>query len=311
MHRLVVVATGCAATSSPAFARLVGLDGEIALVVSLLSTLLVPFTAPPLALGLMGIDLAISVQGLMARLALIVGLPLLLSLLIRRLVAPTRLAAWSGRVDGMVVLLLVIYGIGVMDGMQAMLLAEPVWVAGVIADSRAQMTRRGMMRVVVIDDGSARLEVTVFQEAYEARRHVLKVDAPLLVQARIENDDYSGGLRAVASEFLTLTEARARFAHGVRLRLQMSALEISARSADLMNLLRAAASDDGCPMYLELIDGSAVCELALGDRWRVVPSEDSLQVLRGFAEGTEVNLVYAGYSSSSVLMTKRLSTTWD
>jgi predicted Na+-dependent transporter len=130
---LVIMATGCAATSSPAFARLVGLDASISLVVAVLSTLLVPFTAPPLALGLMGIDLAISVQGLMARLALIVGLPLLLSLLIRRLVAAPRLAAWSGRVDGMVVLLLVIYGIGVMDGMQAMLLAEPAWVAGGIA----------------------------------------------------------------------------------------------------------------------------------------------------------------------------------
>ena len=130
---LVIMATGCAATSSPAFARLVGLDASISLVVAVLSTLLVPFTAPPLALGLMGIDLAISVQGLMARLALIVGLPLLLSLLIRRLIAPPRLAVWSGRIDGMVVLLLVIYGIGVMDGMQAMLLAEPAWVSGGIA----------------------------------------------------------------------------------------------------------------------------------------------------------------------------------
>jgi BASS family bile acid:Na+ symporter len=130
---LVIMATGCAATSSPAFARLVGLDASISLVVAVLSTLLVPFTAPPLALGLLGIDLAISVWGLMGRLALIVGLPLLLSLLIRRIVAPQRLAAWSGRIDGTVVLLLVMYGIGVMDGMQAKLLAEPMWVLGGIA----------------------------------------------------------------------------------------------------------------------------------------------------------------------------------
>lgn len=130
---LVIMATGCAATSSPAFARLVGLDASLSLVVAVLSTLLVPFTAPPLALGLLGIDLAISIWGLMARLALIVGLPLLVALAIRRLVAPKRLAAWSGRVDGTVVLLLVMYGIGVMDGMQAKLLAEPMWVLGGIA----------------------------------------------------------------------------------------------------------------------------------------------------------------------------------
>ncbi|EFH12812.1 hypothetical protein ACFFMP_00370 [Pseudoroseomonas cervicalis] len=130
---LVIMATGCAATSSPAFARLVGLDGEIALVASLLSTLLVPFTAPPLALGLLGIDLSLSVTGLMARLALVVGLPLLLSLVIRRLAGPARLHRWGRSVDGAVVLLVVFYGFGVMDGVLARLLAEPGFVLGGIA----------------------------------------------------------------------------------------------------------------------------------------------------------------------------------
>jgi BASS family bile acid:Na+ symporter len=130
---LVIMATGCAATSSPAFARLVGLDGEIALVASVLSTLLIPFTAPPLALGLLGIDLAISIGGLMARLALVVGLPLLISIAIRRAAGAARLARWGRAVDGAVVLLVVLYGFGVMDGMQARILAEPLWVLGGVA----------------------------------------------------------------------------------------------------------------------------------------------------------------------------------
>ncbi|ONG56540.1 hypothetical protein BKE38_05665 [Pseudoroseomonas deserti] len=127
---LVIMATGCAATSSPAFARLVGLDGEIALVASLLSTLLVPFTAPPLALGLLGIDLSLSVAALVGRLALMVGLPLLVSLVIRRLAGPERLRRWGRAVDGAVVLLVVLYGFGVMDGVLAKLLAEPAFVLG-------------------------------------------------------------------------------------------------------------------------------------------------------------------------------------
>jgi len=125
---LVIMATGCAATSSPAFARLVGLDGEIALVAALLSTALVPFTAPPLALGLLGVDLALSVTSLMGRLVVVVGLPLLLSLLIRRLAGPERLRRWGRAVDGAVVLLVVLYGFGVMDGVLARLLAEPGFV---------------------------------------------------------------------------------------------------------------------------------------------------------------------------------------
>ncbi len=130
---LVISATGCAATSSPAFARLVGLDGEISLVVAVVTTLLVPFTAPPIALGLMGIDLAISLPGLMARLGLVVGLPLLISIVIRQVVAPATLKRVGPSVDGAVVWLVVLYGFGVMDGMLARLLAEPSFVLGGLA----------------------------------------------------------------------------------------------------------------------------------------------------------------------------------
>lgn len=136
---LVVVATGCAATSSPAFARMVGLDGEVALVVSLLSTLLVPFTAPPIALWLLGIDLAISLPALMLRLALLVGLPLVISIMLRRMMGPRRLAHWGRSVDGAVVLLVVFYGFGVMDGILARMLAEPALVLGGIALAFAGM----------------------------------------------------------------------------------------------------------------------------------------------------------------------------
>jgi len=124
-YGLVIAATGCAATSSPAFARMVGLDGEIAFVVAVLSILLIPLTAPPLALGLLGIDLAISMTGLMLRLALLVLLPLAISIGIRRVVAPEKLNQWGRAVDGAVVLLVVFYGFGVMDGVLAQMLLEP------------------------------------------------------------------------------------------------------------------------------------------------------------------------------------------
>ncbi|WP_232818459.1 hypothetical protein [Elioraea thermophila] len=126
---LVIMATGCAATSAPAFARLVGLDPQLSLVASVLSTLAVPFTAPPLALGLLGVALPLTVGGLSARLALVVGLPLLLSLAIRRLVGEERLAPWGRAIDGAAVLLVALYGIGVMDGILAGFLERPQFMA--------------------------------------------------------------------------------------------------------------------------------------------------------------------------------------
>lgn len=112
----VVAATGCATTSGPAFARLVGLDAQLSLVASVLSTLLVPFTAPPLALGLLGVALPITIGGLSARLGLVVGLPLLISLAVRRVVGEDRLKPYGGSIDGAAVLLVALYGVGVMDG---------------------------------------------------------------------------------------------------------------------------------------------------------------------------------------------------
>lgn len=125
---VVIFATGCAATSSAAFARMVGLDPELSLIASLATTLLVPLTAPPIALMLLGVDLSISTGDFMARLALVVGLPLLLSLALRRVIGAVRLERWADALDGVLVWLVVFYGFAVMDGLAPRLAADPAWV---------------------------------------------------------------------------------------------------------------------------------------------------------------------------------------
>lgn len=125
---VVIFATGCAATSGAAFARLVGLDPELTLLATLATTLLVPLSAPPIAFALMGVDLAISLTAFMTRLALVVGIPLLLSVAIRRVAGAARLAPLGPAIDGAVVWLVVLYGFGVMDGLAARLLGDPAWV---------------------------------------------------------------------------------------------------------------------------------------------------------------------------------------
>jgi predicted Na+-dependent transporter len=126
---LVIFATGCAATSGAAFARMVGLDPELTLLATLATTLLVPLTAPPMAASLIGVDLSIGIGGFMLRLALVVGLPMAFSVLLRRLIGPDRLVPYGPAIDGAVVWLVVLYGFGVMDGLTARMLADPRWVA--------------------------------------------------------------------------------------------------------------------------------------------------------------------------------------
>ncbi len=125
----VIFATGSVAVSGPAFARLVGLDPDLTLLTTLVVIFLVPLTGPPLSHALTGVDLAISVGGFMARLAVVVGIPLLVSLGLRRWIDAARLAPYGQAVDGAVVWLVVFYGFAVMDGLLARLLSDPLWVA--------------------------------------------------------------------------------------------------------------------------------------------------------------------------------------
>lgn len=125
---LIIFAAGCAATSSPAFARMVGLDPDLSLIVALASTLLVPFTAPPLVALLAGVALPIGTGAFTLRLLFYVALPAIISLGLRRAIGPDRLLAWGEAVDGGLVLLLFLYGFGVMDGLGARAVADPAWV---------------------------------------------------------------------------------------------------------------------------------------------------------------------------------------
>ena len=145
---LVLFAAGATASSSPAFARMVGLDPELSLVVSLLTTLFVPLTAPPMAGWLAGVDLAIGTGAFMARLALIVGLPAVLSLALRRLIGPARLTRAGPAVDGAIVLFVVSYGFGVMDGLSTRLAADPAWV--VVAIVAAFLADYGLNAVTLL-----------------------------------------------------------------------------------------------------------------------------------------------------------------
>jgi predicted Na+-dependent transporter len=126
---IVLLATGCAAISSAAFARLVGLDPELSLLTTLATLALVSFTAPSIALWLLGIDLAIGTTALMTRLLLVIGLPLLVSLLLRRLLGRDNLVRWGEAFDGALVWIVVFYGFAVMDGLAPRLAADPAWVA--------------------------------------------------------------------------------------------------------------------------------------------------------------------------------------
>ncbi|NIA68672.1 hypothetical protein HBA54_08715 [Pelagibius litoralis] len=125
---LVLMAAAPPILSAAPIAMILGLDGALALVVGLAATLLTPFTVPPLALALLGLELEIGVTDFMMRLSAIVAASFVVAYIIRRIIGPARLPRVAGHIDGMVVVVMLVFAVAIMDGVTAALLREPATV---------------------------------------------------------------------------------------------------------------------------------------------------------------------------------------
>ena len=157
---------------------------------------------------------------------------------------------------------------------------QPQWIAGIVAAQRTQMTRRGKMSIVVLDDGSASVEVTVYNEVFERYRSLIREDELLAISAKVSRDDYSGGQRVTADRVLDLTGARQEFGKRLLIRLNGFA-EAQALRKVIQPYLRADPNDaPGMPVVVEYGNESARCAVELGAHWRVRPQEDLLAEAR-------------------------------
>ncbi|MCC7058600.1 MAG: DNA polymerase III subunit alpha, partial [Burkholderiaceae bacterium] len=158
--------------------------------------------------------------------------------------------------------------------------AQAVWLAGIVAAQRTQMTRRGKMAFVTLDDGTAACEVSVFNELYEAHRRLIRDDELLVVLCKVSRDDYTGGQRLVAERLLDLTMARQEFGKRLRIRLNGVADGPALRGAIAPFAVGERTEMPAIPVVLEYGNHDARCAIELGPRWRVQPHDDLIGALR-------------------------------
>ena len=172
-------------------------------------------------------------------------------------------------------------------------------VAGIVTDVRTQMTRRGKMAFVTLDDGEGRIEAAVFSELFDAQRHKLRMDELLLMESKISRDEFRDALKLGVDRLLTFNEARAQWAS--RLWLDLRAMDLRAmggvrRIHDLLQpfaqLADSGGATKGCPVSLAYSNGSAEVELALGDSLRIRPDTDLIDALGGLLGRDRVRLEY-------------------
>ena len=163
---------------------------------------------------------------------------------------------------------------------------HPILLAGIMHSLRVQMTRRGRMAVILLDDGRARVELTVFNELFEQHRHWLKEDQLLIVEGKVAHDEFSGSLRISAEKLYDLASARNRYARAIQLTCN------GASSGNRLRELLAPHRNGSCPVSIVYANHGAMCEIDLGAAWRVNLHDDLIRSLAEWLRPENVNIVY-------------------
>jgi len=170
---------------------------------------------------------------------------------------------------------------------------QPQLMAGVVMGIRIRMTQRGKMAIVTLDDATSRIEIVVGNELLNQSQHLLKEDALVIVEGRVSNDDFSGGLRVNARKVYDL--AAARSANASLLKISCNGQADAGRLREILApYCRQGGEEDRrhCAVKIEYHNGSARVELMLGEQWRVELHDELLSNLKGWLSEDNVKILY-------------------
>ena len=172
-------------------------------------------------------------------------------------------------------------------------------IAGVVESVRFQKMQSGRMVVMNLSDGSAVQEVTIYNEVFDEFRELCKEDNLLVIEAKVKNAWRSIGeenvavLRIAADKIYDLEGARSHFAKAIHLSINGLASRSDAAAAAHLKGLLEPYRKGPCPVSVRYHNGTAICEMRLGEEWRVRPDGVLMQSLRDWLQPENVEIVYS------------------
>ena len=140
-------------------------------------------------------------------------------------------------------------------------------IAGMLISQRGIITKTGKrMAILKLEDRTGSIEVTIFSKLLEDVRDLLLDDAILIVKGKVEDDQFTGGLRMVADQVSNLDVYRKT--HAKKLILSLA----NAESERLLTQLPAIVKNylgGNCPIVIQYQGAGAHAQLVLGDDWKV------------------------------------------
>ena len=171
-----------------------------------------------------------------------------------------------------------------------------VRLAGLMISLRARKTQRGSKIVTaVLDDRTARIEMVMYEEVYEKFGHLLHKDKLVIVEGAVSYDDFSACYRITANSIADITQAREKFSRCLEIKVDKTRVngswsdeKVTAQIGDVLRTYR----EGQCPVCIEYISHSELSRIALGEDWKVQPSDELINRLQHLFSDEQINIRY-------------------
>jgi len=167
---------------------------------------------------------------------------------------------------------------------------KPVTVAGLVLEIR----RRPNRVTLILDDRSARLEVSLFEETFQQYRDIIVKDAILIVEGTLRFDDFIEAWRLQAKTLMDIDRARERFAR--RLWLRWPEVFDGPQGMNRFEELLKPYLKGPCGLSVFISRAQYSGKLNLPDSWSVRASRDLLDKLSAVVGRDGWYLVYGPHN---------------
>jgi DNA polymerase III subunit alpha len=141
--------------------------------------------------------------------------------------------------------------------------------------------------IINVEDNSAGMDIVVFAEVFEPQQAHINVGQMAVIEGELSQDDYTGGLKMVATALYGVHEARTRFA-------KCLALTLSANDHPLLPTIQSIlkAHQGECVVQIRYANTDATAAINLAAQWRVQPCDELLTRLTEILDERRVEVCY-------------------
>jgi len=159
---------------------------------------------------------------------------------------------------------------------------------GILTSQRVRNGKRGRMAVLTLDDGTAKIEVVMYNEVFNEKRALIQDDQLLIVEGKVSNDEFSGGMRVIADNALDMDTVRMKYARRIELNINGQA-----NIARLKSVL-APHQPGNCGVLIHYRNGEAEADITLPEAHRVRVNDELLTSLEEWLSVGNVSVKYDG-----------------